>query len=84
MKPLSDKDVEYHREYSKQHYIKQQLGEISTVPWRHARQNKLPYCFHCKTRALYDFVPAEGGLLRRICQNCGQGDLYISGSLPAR
>ena len=80
MKIASDKDVEYHREYSKQYYIKKQLGEIGTVP----RLNKLPYCSYCKTRAGYDVVPAEDGLLRRICQNCGQGDLYINGSLPAR
>ncbi|MDQ3829778.1 MAG: hypothetical protein M3361_10835 [Candidatus Tectomicrobia bacterium] len=84
MKPLSDKDVEYHREYSKQYYIKKQLGEIGTVPRRQAQQNKLPYCFHCKTRAWYDVVPAEGGLLQRVCRNCGQGDLYVSGNLSAR
>jgi hypothetical protein len=77
MKPVSDKDVEYRREYGKQYYIRKQLGEIGTVPLRQARQNKLPYCFHCKTRAWYDFVPAEDGLLRRICQNCGQDDLDV-------
>jgi hypothetical protein len=84
MKTVSDKDVEYHREYGKQYYIRKQLGEIGTVPWRQARGNKLPYCFHCKTRSVYDLLPAEGGLLQRVCRNCGQGDLYVSGSLPAK
>jgi hypothetical protein len=84
MKALSDKDIEYRRGYGKQYYIRKQLGEIGAVHWRQARRNKLPYCRYCKSRSLYDLLPADGGLLRRICRNCGQSDLYVSGSLPAR
>ncbi len=77
MKPLSDKDVEYHREYSKQYYIKKQLGELSHAPRQQAGRKKLPYYDHCKNRSLYDLLPIEGGIVQRVCQACGQGDLYV-------
>jgi hypothetical protein len=84
MKTVSAKDIEYRREYAKQYYIRKQLGEISTAPPQQRRPKKPPYCHYCKTRSLYDLLPAEDGLLQRVCRNCGQGDLYISGTQPPR
>jgi hypothetical protein len=84
MKTLSDKDVEYKREYGKQYYIKKQLEEISAAPRQQVRGNALPYCQYCKSRTEQIFIPAEDGLFRKVCQTCGKGDLYVGSSNPAR
>ena len=84
MKPVSDKDVEYHREYSKQHYIKKQLGEIGHAPLQQAQEERLPYCWHCKHRSLFDVLPVEDGIVQHVCRRCGQGDLFVDSEEAVR